>query len=104
MKKMAYWKQDYLDAKINDITRRMQSQEEQAHGYRVFTNKSSRRMVEEKRRGRRVEDGLLDWGKESEIKRRGLQENLTPKFKPQLCKKSLELANQRSQGNLSTSK
>jgi hypothetical protein len=93
---MAYWKKDYLDAKINDITRRIRTQEEQDCCPLVFTNKNSDKMLKNKRSGRKVEDGLLEWGKQSQTKKLSLRETLTPKFQPQLCKKSLDLAKGRS--------
>lgn len=97
---MAYWKKDYLDAKINDITRRIRTQEEQDSCPLVFTNKKSEKILKNKRSGRKVEDGLIEWGKQSQSKKIGLRETLTPKFQPQLCKKSLDMSKGRTQPSM----
>lgn len=98
MKKMAYWNQEYLEEKINDITRRIRTEEEIRNAPKIYTNKKSERLLKNSGRSKRVEVELLTWGKQSTLRKEDLKKSLQPSFQPQLCSKSLKLARQRSLG------
>jgi hypothetical protein len=95
MKKMAYWRQDHLEAKIDEITRRLRVQDEEVHGLKVFTNKKSEALLKKRSRQKAVEDGLLDWLGGVEAKREALKKSLQPTFRPTLCKASLTMPKSR---------
>lgn len=95
MKKKAFWEQDDLETRINDITRRIRVPEEEGNPLKVFTNKRSEIILKNRKREKAVEDGLLSWLKGAEVKREELKKSLQPSFTPALCKNSLRIASQR---------
>ena len=94
LKKMAYWKQDEVDPKIEKIFERMKRVESMQRNT-IFTNPRSYKILKNTRKGKKVEDVIDKWAKMRDIRKKKIEDGLKPVFKPQLNRKSLKMISEK---------